>query len=150
MTGLESQEEDAPKGILFFKPMSWLGQIRLLRHQLQLCTKTPTAQWSLMCAGRVVQDRSRQHRNGPVGRLYLWKVWNTHNAVDASSTEALTLPFSSSHNVRSLPPRIEPLVLLWLSKNPNGGFPETHLAISQDERDLTPPLARMSLRMLSP
>ncbi len=28
MEGLESQEEDAPKRILFFKPMSWLGQIR--------------------------------------------------------------------------------------------------------------------------
>ncbi len=28
MTGLESQEEDAPKCVLFFKPMSWLGQIR--------------------------------------------------------------------------------------------------------------------------
>jgi hypothetical protein len=28
MTGLESQEEDAPKRILFFKPMSGLGQIR--------------------------------------------------------------------------------------------------------------------------
>jgi hypothetical protein len=28
MTGLESQEEDAPKRILFFKSMSWLGQIR--------------------------------------------------------------------------------------------------------------------------
>jgi hypothetical protein len=28
MAGLESQEEDAPKRILFFKPMSWLGQIR--------------------------------------------------------------------------------------------------------------------------
>ena len=28
MTGLESQEEDAPKRLLFFKPMSWLGQIR--------------------------------------------------------------------------------------------------------------------------
>jgi hypothetical protein len=28
MTVLESQEEDAPKRILFFKPMSWLGQIR--------------------------------------------------------------------------------------------------------------------------
>ena len=27
MAGLESQEEDAPKRILFFKPMSWLGQI---------------------------------------------------------------------------------------------------------------------------
>jgi hypothetical protein len=27
MTDLESQEEDAPKRILFFKPMSWLGQI---------------------------------------------------------------------------------------------------------------------------
>ena len=28
MAGLESQEEDAPKRLLFFKPMSWLGQIR--------------------------------------------------------------------------------------------------------------------------
>jgi len=28
MTGLESQEGDAPKRVLFFKPMSWLGQIR--------------------------------------------------------------------------------------------------------------------------
>jgi hypothetical protein len=28
MSGLESQEEDAPKRILFFKTMSWLGQIR--------------------------------------------------------------------------------------------------------------------------
>ncbi len=28
MSGLESQEEDAPNRILFFKPMSWLGQIR--------------------------------------------------------------------------------------------------------------------------
>ena len=28
MTGLESLEEDAPKCLLFFKPMSWLGQIR--------------------------------------------------------------------------------------------------------------------------
>ncbi len=28
MTALESQEEDAPKCVLFFKPKSWLGQIR--------------------------------------------------------------------------------------------------------------------------
>ncbi len=28
MTGLESQEEDDPRIVLFFKPMSWLGQIR--------------------------------------------------------------------------------------------------------------------------
>ena len=28
MAGLESQEEDAPNRILFYKPMSWLGQIR--------------------------------------------------------------------------------------------------------------------------
>jgi hypothetical protein len=27
MAGLESQEEDAPQRILFFKPMSWLGKI---------------------------------------------------------------------------------------------------------------------------
>ena len=32
MTVLESQEEDAPKRILFFKPMSWLGQIRTHRR----------------------------------------------------------------------------------------------------------------------
>ena len=123
----------------------------LLRHQLQLCTRTPTTEWSLTCTGRVVQDRNRQqHRNGSVGWLYLWKEWNTHTEVDALSTQSLTFPFSSSHNVHSLPPRIEPLVLLWISKNPTGGFPETHLAISHDERDLTPPLTRMSLRMLSP
>ncbi len=30
MGDLESQEEDAPKRLLFFKPMSWLGQIRLV------------------------------------------------------------------------------------------------------------------------
>jgi hypothetical protein len=28
MEDLESQEEDDPKRILFFKPMSWMGQIR--------------------------------------------------------------------------------------------------------------------------
>ncbi len=32
MAGLESQEEDAPKRVLFFKPMSWLGQIRFHRR----------------------------------------------------------------------------------------------------------------------
>jgi hypothetical protein len=32
MTDLESQEEDDPKRILFFKPMSWLGQIRTHRR----------------------------------------------------------------------------------------------------------------------
>jgi hypothetical protein len=26
MSGLESQEEDDPKRILFFKPMSWMGR----------------------------------------------------------------------------------------------------------------------------
>ncbi len=33
MAGLESQEEDAPERILFFKPMSWLGQIRSHRRE---------------------------------------------------------------------------------------------------------------------
>ena len=28
MAGLESQEEAAPQGVLFYKPMGWLGQIR--------------------------------------------------------------------------------------------------------------------------
>ena len=32
MTVLESQEEDDPKRILFFKPMSWLGQLRTHRR----------------------------------------------------------------------------------------------------------------------
>ena len=32
MVGLESQKEVAPKRILFFKPMSWLGQIRTHRR----------------------------------------------------------------------------------------------------------------------
>jgi hypothetical protein len=32
MAVLESQEEDVPKRVLFFKPMSWLGQIRSHRR----------------------------------------------------------------------------------------------------------------------
>ena len=28
MTSVESQEEDAPGRVLWYKPMSWLGQIR--------------------------------------------------------------------------------------------------------------------------
>jgi hypothetical protein len=32
MSGLESQEEDAPKRLLFYKPMSWLGKIRSHRR----------------------------------------------------------------------------------------------------------------------
>ncbi len=32
MAGLESQEEDAQKCALFFKPMSWVGQIRTHRR----------------------------------------------------------------------------------------------------------------------
>ena len=31
MAGLESQEEDVPKSLLFFKSMSWVGQIRTHR-----------------------------------------------------------------------------------------------------------------------
>ena len=111
------------------RTQSQIPGLNLLRHQVQLCTSTPTAPWYLRCAGRVVQDRSRQqHKNGPVGRLYLWKEWSTRTAVDASSTQALTLPFSSSHNVRSLPPRIEPLVLLWISKKSHRGFPRNPLS----------------------
>ncbi len=32
MTGLESQEEDVPKSVLFYKTMSWLGKIRSHRR----------------------------------------------------------------------------------------------------------------------
>jgi hypothetical protein len=32
MADLESQEEDVPKRVLFYKPMSWLGQIRTHRR----------------------------------------------------------------------------------------------------------------------
>jgi hypothetical protein len=32
MADLESQEEDGPKDVLFYKSMSWLGQIRPHRH----------------------------------------------------------------------------------------------------------------------
>ncbi len=32
MTDLDSQEEDAPKLVLFFKPISWLGQMRTHRR----------------------------------------------------------------------------------------------------------------------
>ncbi len=46
----------------------------VLSHKLQICTEHQLQQWSLMCSGRVVQDRIRQQqRNGPVDRLYLWK-----------------------------------------------------------------------------
>ncbi len=37
MTDLESQEEDDPNRILFFKPMSWLGQISPHRRD-EVCT----------------------------------------------------------------------------------------------------------------
>jgi hypothetical protein len=54
-----------------------------------------------MCVGRIVQDSMIGEDNdtitGPVGRLYLWKEWNTHTTVDASSTQVLTIPFSSFH-----------------------------------------------------
>ncbi len=29
---------------------------------------------------------------GPMGRLHLWKEWNTHTVVDALSTQVLTFP----------------------------------------------------------
>ena len=32
MTDIESQEEDTPRRVLYFKPMSWLGQIRTHRR----------------------------------------------------------------------------------------------------------------------
>jgi hypothetical protein len=77
--------------------------------------------------------RSRRRHNcttitGPVDRFYLWKEWNTHTVVDASSTQTLTLPSllpstSSFENTGSLfPSRTKPLVLFRLSKNPTGGF----------------------------
>ncbi len=37
MTGLESQEEDDPKFVLFFKSMSLLGQIRSHEKPLVVC-----------------------------------------------------------------------------------------------------------------
>ncbi len=49
MVALESQEEDTPKQILFFKPMSWLGRIRSHRRDetwsqwLTLIVKKPLA-----------------------------------------------------------------------------------------------------------
>ena len=95
----------------------------------------PQNAWVGLC--KIGTDTDNNTVTESVDRLYLWKEWNTHTVVDASSTQDLTIPSSSSHNVRSLPPTIEPLVLLWISKNPTGGFPETHLAISYDERDLT-------------
>ncbi len=64
---------------------------------------------------------------GPVGRLYLWKGWNTRTVVDASSTQAFTLPCLPSTTFALPSPRIEPLVLFWLSKNPTGGFPRNPL-----------------------
>ena len=50
IAGLESQE-DAPKRVLFFKPMSWLGQIRPHRRDESwspsLCRRFSPPQWDL-------------------------------------------------------------------------------------------------------
>jgi hypothetical protein len=56
MAGLESKEEDAPKRILFFKPMSWLGQIRPHRRDKVLALTINNKQ-SKMKPGLIVFDR---------------------------------------------------------------------------------------------
>jgi hypothetical protein len=46
MAGIESQEEDAPKRLLFFEPMNWLGQIRPHRRD----EAWSASLWQTFCA----------------------------------------------------------------------------------------------------
>jgi hypothetical protein len=50
MTGLESQEGDVPKCILFYKPMSWLGQIRSHRRDEVWSNMWSTCLWQTFFA----------------------------------------------------------------------------------------------------
>ena len=54
MSDLESQEEDDPKCILFFKPMSWLGQDKSLNES---------------DTDKIQKYRSDYNKNPPVGKL---------------------------------------------------------------------------------
>jgi hypothetical protein len=83
---------------------------------------TPTSARSSQCArvGLYKIGADNDTITGPVGRLYLWKEWNTRTAVDAGRRFVDTgqeIPFSSSTvRFRSLPPGIEPFVCSLLVK----------------------------------
>ncbi len=78
-----------------------VGLVRRSRNQGPECAKTPTSAdmqtnkllkiFSIF-SGRVVEDRNRHRVTRPLGRIYLWKDWNTHTVVDVSSTQVLTFP----------------------------------------------------------
>ncbi len=55
MSDLESQEEDVPKCILFFKPISWLGQIRSHRRD----ETWSTSLWQTFFSASIRRSRSR-------------------------------------------------------------------------------------------
>jgi hypothetical protein len=75
MTGLESQEEDAPKRILFFEPMSWLGQIRPHRRDetwsASLCqtffSNSMVAQIPVMAENPITACGCRKFQIDPLG-----------------------------------------------------------------------------------
>jgi hypothetical protein len=68
--------------------------------------QTSTTTRSSICVGRVIQVRrlieTDNTDTGPVGRIYLWKEWNTLTVVYVSSTETLMFPSTFSLSVSSL------------------------------------------------
>jgi hypothetical protein len=86
---------------------------------------------SSICTGRVVQDRSRRHNQWTGGPASLMvRMEKTHcGRLFVDTGLDVTLLFLPQRSLRSLLPGIEPLVLFWLSKNPNGGgFPRNPLS----------------------
>jgi hypothetical protein len=67
MTGLESQEEDDPKRVLFFKPMSFLGQITDFTVENQI---TRDESWSVV-SGRRFSPRQWALRSQSLRRSHL-------------------------------------------------------------------------------
>jgi hypothetical protein len=97
MAGLESQEEDAPKRILFFKPMSWLGH----RVRYHLCLIL------LVRLGGYIVNLSDFYSYRLIGKLTTFlqlQEFSLRNLPVASSTSAarLFLPCSNHVSHRSL------------------------------------------------
>jgi hypothetical protein len=73
MSGLESQEEDAPKRILFFKPMSWLGQIRPHRQDESWSASLWQTFFSTSMGVQIPNDCGEASCG-----LWLSEVWDRH------------------------------------------------------------------------
>jgi hypothetical protein len=61
VAGLESQEDDAPKRILFFKPVNWLGQIRPHRRD-EACSASLWQTFFVMTMGAQILVFTHGHR----------------------------------------------------------------------------------------